>query len=226
MNWKTPRPSDYLRPGWSSPNLTVLDDVVISADRQSGPGQRLGKDQFAAGGFSTGDLVAFSAVNRRTPVVRPLRRRRTRARGRIQPGWSACGMARIWRELRRTTAPFAISAPENCCRNARSPTTGQTQHHHRCYQDKATLNYILAGRTGVEFIDLKTGEITPHNWVRGSCKFGILPSYGLLYTPPDQCGCYIESRLTGFHALAPKRSSESDAPQTKARPPRERTGLR
>ncbi|MBN2450518.1 MAG: PQQ-binding-like beta-propeller repeat protein, partial [Lentisphaeria bacterium] len=78
-------------------------------------------------------------------------------------------------------------------------------HHHRCYRDKATVRYILAGRTGIEFIDLRTGEVQLHNWVRGSCKFGILPAHGLLTLPPEQCGCYIESKLTGFHALAAER---------------------
>ena len=61
VRWRAPRPSEYFRPGWSSPTLVALDDIVISADRQSGPGQKLGKDQFAAGGFSTGNIVAFDA---------------------------------------------------------------------------------------------------------------------------------------------------------------------
>ena len=43
--WRAERPSEYFRPGWSSPTLVAFDEVVISADRQSGPNQRLGKDQ-------------------------------------------------------------------------------------------------------------------------------------------------------------------------------------
>ncbi|MBN2451967.1 MAG: PQQ-binding-like beta-propeller repeat protein, partial [Lentisphaeria bacterium] len=61
VRWRADRPSEYFRPGWSSPTLTALDGVVVSADRQSGPGQRVGKDQYAAGGFSTGDVVVFDA---------------------------------------------------------------------------------------------------------------------------------------------------------------------
>ena len=61
VRWRAPRPSEYFRPGWSSPTLVALDHIVISADRQSGPGQKVGKDQFAAGGFSTGNLIAFDA---------------------------------------------------------------------------------------------------------------------------------------------------------------------
>ena len=28
--------------------------------------------------------------------------------------------------------------------------------HHRCYRDRATVRYLLAGRTGVEFIDVQS----------------------------------------------------------------------
>jgi len=76
-------------------------------------------------------------------------------------------------------------------------------HHHRCWRNKATGRYILGGRRGVEFIDLRTGEVLWHSWVRGVCKYGVMPCNGLLYAPPHACGCYIAAKLTGFHALAP-----------------------
>jgi outer membrane protein assembly factor BamB len=57
-------------------------------------------------------------------------------------------------------------------------------HHHRCYSNKATDRYILGGRRGTEFIDLKSGDVL---W--NSCA----------------CGCYVGVKLTGFHALAPQR---------------------
>ena len=87
-----------------------------------------------------------------------------------------------------------------------------TWHHHRCYRDKATEQYILAGRTGIEFVDLDSGELITHHWVRGVCEFGILPSNGLIYSPPDQCACYAESKLHGFHALAAKRAAGNEGP--------------
>ncbi|MGB2821667.1 MAG: PQQ-binding-like beta-propeller repeat protein [Phycisphaerae bacterium] len=76
-------------------------------------------------------------------------------------------------------------------------------HHHRCWQNKATDRYILGGRRGVEFIDLQSGDVLWHSWVRGVCKYGVMPCNGLLYAPPHACGCYIAAKLTGFHALAP-----------------------
>ena len=75
-------------------------------------------------------------------------------------------------------------------------------HHHRCWRNKATDRYILAGRRGVEFVDLKTGDVRWHSWVRGVCRYGVMPCNGLLYAPPHACGCYITAKLTGFYALA------------------------
>ncbi len=81
-------------------------------------------------------------------------------------------------------------------------------HHHRCYSNKATDRYILGGRRGTEFIDLKSGEVLWHSWARGVCKYGVMPCNGLLYTPPHPCACYVGVKLSGFHALAPERKSE------------------
>jgi len=81
-------------------------------------------------------------------------------------------------------------------------------HHHRCWSNKATERYILGGRRGVEFIDLRTGEVLWHSWVRGVCRYGVMPCNGLLYAPPHACGCYIAAKLSGFYALAPARGEE------------------
>ena len=82
-------------------------------------------------------------------------------------------------------------------------------HHHRCYQNKATDRYILGGRRGVEFIDLETGDVRWHSWVRGVCRYGVMPCNGLLYAPPHACGCYIAAKLTGFYALAGEKGSDA-----------------
>ncbi len=80
-------------------------------------------------------------------------------------------------------------------------------HHHRCYSNKATDRYILGGRRGTEFIDLKSGDVLWHSWARGVCKYGVMPCNGLLYTPPHPCACYVGVKLSGFHALAPERKT-------------------
>lgn len=81
-------------------------------------------------------------------------------------------------------------------------------HHHRCYSNKATDNYILGGRRGTEFIDLKSGDVLWNSWARGVCRYGVMPCNGLLYTPPHPCGCYVGVKLSGFHALLSERDSK------------------
>ncbi len=81
-------------------------------------------------------------------------------------------------------------------------------HHHRCYRNKATTRYVLTGRRGVEFIDMDSEENTRHHWVRGTCRYGVMPSNGLMYAPPHPCVCYITSKLTGFWALAPESGKQ------------------
>jgi len=74
--------------------------------------------------------------------------------------------------------------------------------HHRCYPSKATDKYLMTSRTGIEFIDPKTKHWQTHHWVRGGCIYGILPCNGMVYAPMHSCGCYLESKLNGFNALA------------------------
>jgi len=84
-------------------------------------------------------------------------------------------------------------------RNFRSP-----EHHHRCYRNKATTGYIISGMEGAEFLDLTGNGHQQNNWFRGACRYGIMPCYGLLYVPPDQCFCQPGGKLLGYAALAPK----------------------
>ncbi len=80
-------------------------------------------------------------------------------------------------------------------------------HHHRCYRNKITERFLMSCRRGVEFVDLSTGDNYQNHWVRSGCLLGYLPCNGLLYVTPHPCGCYIEAKLTGFNALAPKSQS-------------------
>ncbi|NQT17643.1 MAG: PQQ-binding-like beta-propeller repeat protein, partial [Planctomycetes bacterium] len=83
--------------------------------------------------------------------------------------------------------------------------------HHRCHRAKATPNYILTSRTGIEFVDLQAEHWTAHHWVRGSCNYGIMPSNGLVYAPPHSCACYLLAKLDGFNALAAARDETRGA---------------
>ena len=78
-----------------------------------------------------------------------------------------------------------------------------TLAHFRCYRAKATSRFILSSRSGVEFIDLASGNINLNHWVRGTCQYGIMPCNGLLYAPPHSCACNIKTMVRGMCALAP-----------------------
>ncbi|MFT5470511.1 MAG: outer membrane protein assembly factor BamB [Verrucomicrobiales bacterium] len=74
--------------------------------------------------------------------------------------------------------------------------------HHRCYIAKATSNYLMPSRTGIEFVDPDTESWDINHWVRGGCLYGVMPANGLTYAPPHNCACYPEAKLYGFNALS------------------------
>lgn len=203
--WRYARASDYSRPGYATPTLVVHDDVVLSADRLTR--QAINERNINKRKSGGSELIALSA-------------------GQGDELWRCMCGENVGAAVDVFVADGLVWVGENRRRGAsdynhgRDLYTGEikrkfahagnwpTWHHHRCYRDKATENYILAGRTGIEFVDLDSGKLTTHHWTRGICEYGILPCNGLIYSPPDQCGCYIESKLHGFHALASQRQSE------------------
>ena len=77
--------------------------------------------------------------------------------------------------------------------------------HHRCHRSKATVNFLIPSRTGIEFVDWRRETWQRNHWVRGACVYGIMPANGLVYAPPHPCACYMETKLNGLNALAPAR---------------------
>ncbi|WP_413433142.1 PQQ-binding-like beta-propeller repeat protein [Crateriforma spongiae] len=95
----------------------------------------------------------------------------------------------------------------------RDPRTGEVKKefapdvdtywfHHRCYIAKATDNFLMPSRTGIEFVDPDQEHWDIHHWVRGGCLYGVMPCNGLTYAPPHNCACYPEAKLFGFNALS------------------------
>ncbi|MDC0156162.1 PQQ-binding-like beta-propeller repeat protein [Verrucomicrobia bacterium] len=78
--------------------------------------------------------------------------------------------------------------------------------HHRCHIAKATERFLLASRTGIEFVDIENSHWDLNHWVRGGCLYGVMPCNGLVYAPPHNCACYPEAKLFGLNALAPEGS--------------------
>lgn len=91
-------------------------------------------------------------------------------------------------------------------------------HHVRCYQSKATEKYIVTPERGAEFVSITGAEHTQNDWVRGPCRYGIMPCNGLLYAPPNPCFCYPGVKITGFNALAPALDSGGARPEESAKP--------
>jgi len=88
--------------------------------------------------------------------------------------------------------------------------------HHRCHRARATVKYILASRTGIEYVDLEAEHWNRNDWVRGACLYGIMPANGLTYAPQHSCACYILAKLNGLNALAPaspSRAVPKDVPE-------------
>ena len=84
-------------------------------------------------------------------------------------------------------------------KNLRSP-----EHHHRCYRNKATVRYLISSYEGAEFLDFQQDNHSQNNWLRGACKFGMMPCNGMLYVPPDQCFCQPGAKFLGFSAIRAK----------------------
>lgn len=215
--WRTARRVSRHRPAWTAPTLVVYEDVVFSADRQVQPkpedaeakGRKVAWYVSSAGGRApVGELIAFSAetgerlwsakceecYNAPTDVL------------------VADGL--VWTgELVRAKEPGITSGLD--------PKTGQVKRtrprdqqffqpgmgHHRCYRNKATEKYLVLGRSGVEFIDVASGEGIPHHWTRGTCQYGVIPCNGLLYVPPHSCACFITAKLRDFNCFAPASGS-------------------
>ncbi|MCX7886012.1 MAG: PQQ-binding-like beta-propeller repeat protein, partial [Verrucomicrobiae bacterium] len=208
--WRREQPSLYPRAAQSTPTLLVSDGVVLCADRYP----------TARGRAANGQLVALSAE-----TGQPLWRCEC-AEGHSSPPEIFVINGEVW----VSEVPAHKTLDFRTVRNLHTgkiikqfgPADGwATWHHHRCYRAKATTRFLLTARTGVEFIDTTTGELTPHHWIRGICRYGVLPCNGLLYVPPDQCACYIQSKLHGFNALAPARKTPT---RNRANEPRLETG--
>jgi len=83
-------------------------------------------------------------------------------------------------------------------------------HHPRCHRAKATTEFLLWSKRGVEFLDLVSDRHMRHDWFRGTCRYGVMPANGLLYAPPHPCFCFPGVKLTGFNALSAGNESLSD----------------
>lgn len=213
--WRAVRPVTTNRWAWTAPTLVVHGDVVFSADRDANsmvqkegaePGKVLWVVYSQGGEAPAGKLIAFSAKTGK-------RLWDSKAREAYNaPVDVLIADGLLWTGV-------LVRAKEPGITQGLDPATGEVKRtrppdgkffqvgmgHHRCYRNKATDRYLVLGRSGVEWVDIKTGEGMADHWVRGACQYGVLPCNGLLYAPSHSCACYIEAKLNGFSALAAKR---------------------
>lgn len=220
--WRAPRPVARNRPAWSAPTLVVYEDVVLSADRALGPPPEaktlagtLPSGWFVTSGGGqapVGELIAFSAVDGKRLWSAPCRECYN------APVDVLVADGLVWTGDLVTARDPGITV-------GRDPRTGEIRRtrpadqqffdpgmgHHRCYRNKATSRWLVLGRSGVEFIDVATGNAFPHHWVRGGCQYGVIPCNGLLYAPPHSCACFITAKLNGYLCLSPKAAGPAEA---------------
>ena len=112
---------------------------------------------------------------------------------------------------------------------ARDPLTGEVKHefdlpefkgigHHRCYKAKASGDFVLLSRSGVEYVNPTSQSYDENHWIRGACLYGILPANGMLYSTPHACACYIKGKLNGFTAMTPGLTEPMKPAKDKADP--------
>jgi outer membrane protein assembly factor BamB len=215
--WKAARPTTRRRYAWLTPTLVVQDGVVLSADRLADrPVDTGGTDdtsiewRVSANHILTdGQLLAFAAADGRPLWTAPCHEGFNAPAdvfvvgGRVYTGVSAWGkQPGITKVHDLHTGEVVATRPPD----QENYTLGFG--HHRCYRNKATVNYVIQGRAGVEFLSLDDPhDVDVAHWVRGACQYGTLPCNGLVYAPTHPCACYITAKLSGFNALSGRRGA-------------------
>ncbi len=225
--WSAPRPSALKRLGWSTPTLVAHGGVVLSADfgspevekskpRPDAPVQWTVSSKPKRGASGEGKLIAFSAKDGSRMWSCPS------AQGYTSPPDVFVADGLVW-----TSTTTGIN--ETNFTEGRDLKTGEVRrkldaagaftetHHHRCFRNKATHRFIFVGRTGTAFLPLDGDKPLRNCWVRGACQYGVLPCNGLMYFPPHSCACYIQSKINGTCALAPRRGKGLPVPVEEGR---------
>ena len=210
VNWRAERPAITHRYAWLVPTLVVKDGVVLSADRSPDlPVDTGSKDmtqvewQVSANHIlEAGDIMAFSAKTGKKLWMAPTHEGfNSPADVFVIDGKVFSGIL-AWGRQPGITEVYDLHTGEVVAE--RSPDQEKYTlgfGHTRCYRHKATSNYVIHGRAGVEFLDVNSDSVIADHWVRGACQYGILPCNGLVYAPTHPCACYITAKLSGFNAL-------------------------
>lgn len=215
--WAAPRPVSRSRLSWTAPTLVVYGDVVLSGDRKveqrSGETKDDGRKvewivSSAGGRAPVGELIAFSAKTGERLWSSPCKEcYNAPVDVLVADGLVWTGKLVTAREPGITRGLDPASGEAKRTRPSDLEFFRPGMNHHRCYRNRATPKYLVLGRSGVEFIDLKSGDGIAHHWTRGTCQYGVIPCNGLLYVPSHSCACFITAKLDSFNCFAPGDTS-------------------
>ena len=215
--WEHPRRVQRSRLAWSTPTVVAHDGLVYSADRKAvqKEGDVLwipsgGYHEYIRGDVQ-GELLALDATTGKRLWSCPA------YEGFNAPVDILITGGRLW------TGRYAWGQDPGITQG-RDPKTGEIVFrraadqevmgkfgHARCHRAKATGEYLVLGRRGVEFVDVQDGGLVANLFVRGICQYGVLPANGLLYAPPHSCACSVSDLIkAGYIALAPEREQDED----------------
>ena len=215
--WRSERPVARSRFSWSTPTLVMHDGVVLTVDRvakdnadDSPPaqGSRWLMDNAHQTTKQDAKLVAFSLDDGRELWNAPyFENYDTQMDIFVINGAVWVGDLRHSRDPGFTQARDLMTGEVVATLPHNSQLYDIQMGHHRCYRNKATSQWMLLGRDGIEFIDPKNGTGEGHWWVRGACQYGVMPANGLIYAPQHSCACHPQEKLIGFNAVSPKSSA-------------------
>lgn len=210
--WKAPRQTPSKRMAFSAPTLVVHDDVVLLADqgviqKQGATPAASDKITWGVHGWSVGGfarrgtnitLTAYDVTNGTKLWTCPA------AEGYNSPVDVFVTDGLVWVGTNFSMGRDIHTGEVKRKINAAQAPVGMS--HNRCYRNKATTNMIINNKSGVEMLDLKKGWQSNNSWVRGTCQYGVMPSNGLIYVPPNACACFNQVKLQGLLAMSGKHS--------------------
>jgi len=214
--WEKKRRTVASRMSFASPTVVATDDVLLVADRipkvdSQDPEQMAATDKIEWGvhgwneeGFARkcpNLLVAYSVESGEVLWSKPCSESYNSAvdifvagdKVYVGTGWERfdlrTGLGEEGHEVKMTGGKVGMA-------------------HHRCYRNKASVRYVFTGRSGIEVADMEKGWLGNNSWIRGACQYGIMPANGMLYAPPDACGCFNKVKVQGFFAAGPARENK------------------
>lgn len=219
--WRRERPIATSRFSWSAPTLVMHDKVVLTVDRRKSDNVReslpkRGSEWLMSSSGSEdrqeGEVFAFSLDDGKELWSAPC------SENYNTPLDIFVIKGVVWiGDLRSGEDPgFTRGRDLRSGKVVANLPPQKAYGHHRCYRNKATVNWLMVGRGGIQFINHRDGTYRNTPVARGTCQYGVMPANGLIYTPHHSCACSSESLMVGLNAFSSRPSEgKGEAPLEK-----------